>query len=105
MSQAAENWNLEYPPESVILRNKHGVEVRTRAFPGECDYLRIVIADAEAEDKVTGKTLTGVCEIVYWDSDEWKEDPKGVMGAVMGAIKRVVENDSFEVEFGYKAFE
>ena len=25
-------------------------------------------------------------EIVYWDSEEWAEDPKGVMGAIMGAL-------------------
>ena len=25
-------------------------------------------------------------EVAYWDSLEWKEDPVGVMGAVMGAV-------------------
>ena len=27
-------------------------------------------------------------ELVYWADAEWKEDPKGVMGAIMGAISR-----------------
>jgi len=42
--------------------------------PSGCDYVRIV-------DGRDGE------ELVYWDSNEWREDPVGVMGAIMGAIK------------------
>ena len=27
-------------------------------------------------------------EAAYWVPDEWREDPEGVMGALMGAITR-----------------
>lgn len=40
--------------------------------PNGVDYVRVV-------------SNTGV-EFVYWDSQEWKEDPQGVMGAILGAI-------------------
>ena len=32
-------------------------------------------------------------EIVYWNSDEWKESPEFVMGAIMGFIKGDNRND------------
>jgi len=40
--------------------------------PDGVDYVRII--DHEGE------------ELLYWDSREWEEDPKGVMGAILGAM-------------------
>lgn len=71
----------EYGDESVIVAvGKY--QVRTPAFPADCDYVRVV--------KVVGKKEY---ECVYWNSDEWqeKEDGAGAMGALMGAIKSVAD--------------
>lgn len=100
------NWNLDYGEESVIFHNAAtGVEVRTPAYPKECDYVRVVLTGAEAHNEVTGETLVGDCELVYWNVDEWREEGEDVMGAIMGVIKQVYEGSTFEVEFGYKAFD
>ena len=58
-----------YVNESVCARGVR--EIRFPAYPDECDYVRI--------------TVQGF-EIAYWVSDEWKEAPIEVMGAIMGAI-------------------
>ena len=44
----------------------------TPAFPDDCSYVRLV--------------MDGEIEIVYWDWKEWEEDPKVVMGAIVGWI-------------------
>lgn len=43
--------------------------------PSGVSYVRFVTA------------RTGV-ELAYWTADEWKEDPKGVMGAILGALQK-----------------
>lgn len=59
-----------YGPECVVkLRN--GKELRTPAYPEECDYVRFV------QDGY---------ELVYWSQTEWQEQPAEVMGAIVGAI-------------------
>jgi len=53
-----------------------GGELRFPAYSEEnvlCDYVRIVDADGH--------------ELVYWNSDEWAEEPGLVMGAIMGAAQ------------------
>lgn len=44
----------------------------TKIHPGGTDYVSVRNADN--------------VEIAYWDAAEWAEDPKGVMGAIMGAL-------------------
>jgi hypothetical protein len=56
--------------DETILTLTNGRSIHTAAYPGAADYVRVV------ED---GK------EIAYWSSDEWREDPAGVMGAIFGA--------------------
>jgi len=63
---------------------EHAVELPTGskvccpAYPQPCTYVRVV-------DPVLG-------EVAYWDSLEWREDPEGVMGAIMGAISSTNED-------------
>ena len=66
--------NRKLGPESVILA-VHGCEVRVPAAPLPCEYVRIV--DVRRR------------EILYWDVMEWREDPVGVMGAILAAIRCV----------------
>lgn len=67
--------DLDYGPEAIIL--KIGTqEVRTPAYPSDCDYVRVV---------ENGE------EVAYWNMDEWRESPAEVMGAIMGAVKEVAD--------------
>lgn len=57
-----------YGPEtSIPLAN--GRVICVPAYPEECSYVRIV---------------QGAHEIGYWDADEFADDPRGALGAVMG---------------------
>jgi hypothetical protein len=100
------NWNQELGDETVITRNDTtGIEVRIpHADNVTCEYVRVVITDAKAENVVTGETLEGECELIYWDEAEWQDLLGDVMPAIMMAIKRVTEGSCFEVEFGHAAF-
>jgi hypothetical protein len=63
---------VDYGPECVI-ELKNGLQVRGPVYPEPCSYIRV--CDAEGT------------EIVYWNSDEMREDPEDVMGALLGAMK------------------
>lgn len=62
-----------FGPETVIQLDVD-LEIRCPASPAECTYVRVL--DKE-----------GV-EVAYWDCAEWEEDPTGVMGAIMGCLKK-----------------
>jgi hypothetical protein len=64
------------PEHTVELET--GNKVCCPAYPQPCTYVRIV-------DPMLG-------ELAYWDSQEWQEDPQGVMGAIMVAISSVNED-------------
>ncbi len=52
-----------------------GIELRGPAFPSECDYVRVV-----------DMAVAGGVELMYWSSDEWKDAPTEVMGAVLALL-------------------
>lgn len=60
--------------EETVVPLKGGVGLHAPAHPVACDYVRFVDA--------AGK------EIAYWNSDEWRENPQEVMGAIVGALKQ-----------------
>lgn len=60
----------EYGDECVTQNVGSVRQIRTPAYPSECDYVRVVVDDLE---------------IAYWVSDEWADDPETVMGAIFGA--------------------
>lgn len=66
-----DNLNAEYGEECVIQLTGTARELRCPAYPGECDYVRVV-ADG--------------LEIAYWVSDDWQKAPTEVMGALIGAL-------------------
>lgn len=74
--------------ESVICKSPDGqFEVRTPAFPGSCDYIRVVF-----HEPALGRKKAKVFECVYWNQDEIQEDEDAcAFGAAMGAIKAVFE--------------
>ena len=60
-----------YGPECIVpLEN--GRQLRTPPFPDPCSYVRVVDAGFE---------------LAYWEMDEFKDDPGGVLGALIGAAK------------------
>jgi len=71
--RANETGSSGYGPE-VVLRVHTGFQLRTPAHPTPCSYLRVC--------DPLGR------EIAYWVSDEWRDDPEGVIGAVIGALAR-----------------
>lgn len=71
LKHAQESVGDVFENESVVpLAN--GRAMHTPAFPDECDYVRIVQEGFE---------------LAYWTSDEWRDDPTCVMGAIMGCAK------------------
>jgi hypothetical protein len=53
----------------LVLAN--GLSIVCPAHPNPCSYVRVC--------KMNGD------DVGYWDSEEWKDDPQGVMGAILGA--------------------
>lgn len=62
-----------YGPE-CSMQVHTGFIVKIPAFPEECSYVRVC--------DPLGR------EISYWISDEWKDAPEEVMGAIFGALNR-----------------
>jgi hypothetical protein len=64
---------FEYGEEHVV-QTTSGVQIRTSAYPTDCDYIRVLCPHGE--------------EIAYWSVDEWTESTAQgmeVMGAIFGA--------------------
>ena len=62
--------DLDYGPEFTIRFGKRAL--RVPSHPDTCSYVRITDEGRE---------------VAYWDSAEWQEDPEGVMGAIVGALR------------------
>ena len=69
-AHAESSRDLIYPHEAVIPL-PDGRAIHCPAHPDPCSYFRIV---HEGE------------EMMYWCSDEWREDPEDVMGALLGIL-------------------
>jgi hypothetical protein len=46
-------------------------DIHAPGHPEECSYVRIVVCGIE---------------VAYWTSDEWRDDPELVMGALIGSL-------------------
>ena len=81
-------WHSSFPPfpegwECEVDGKPHGPEcvtevccgrtLRCPAAPAPCDYVRVCDHDGS--------------ELVYWDKQEWADDPAEVMGAIIGAMR------------------
>lgn len=73
-----ENEPTMYPPECII-NLETGNTLRCPTYPDPCEYVRIV----DPFDN----------EVAYWDQHEWASDPMGVMGAIIGSINSVNEDE------------
>lgn len=62
----------EFDEECVVKPTCSMRDLHTPAFPQPCSYVRV---------------LVGGLEVAYWNADEIGEDPDGVMGAIVGALK------------------
>ena len=56
----------------TVIELRPDIRLICPAYPLECTYVRI------EKDGV---------EIVYWDWQEWHDDPRVVMGSLMGALR------------------
>lgn len=70
---AASCEGLDYGKEAMLVAHT-GFQLRYSAETELCEYVRVC--------DPLGR------EIVYWNSDEWAEDPQLVMGALLGALVR-----------------
>lgn len=61
----------------AIVFSTRGKYLLCPGFPDPCTYIRIARFTADGREWE---------ELQYWDQEEWREDPAGVMGAIMGAI-------------------
>lgn len=66
---AVANLDQVYDNETVVDITGTHRQIRTTAFPEACSYVRVTV---------------GALEIAYWASDEWRDAPQEVMGAIMG---------------------
>lgn len=69
--------------KECVIELANGRTIRTdtyQANPGGSSYVRICEADGS--------------ELGYWISDEWAEDPQGVMGAILGAANIMLPEPS-----------
>jgi hypothetical protein len=64
---------LDYGPECAATITATTQVLRFSAAPQECDYVRITAAEGK--------------ELLYWTSDEWREEPEEVIGALLGACR------------------
>lgn len=65
-----------------ILPLANGNTLRTSSYeanPGGADYVAVCLPDGR--------------EVVRWTSDEWRDDPELVMGAIFGAAASASEDD------------
>lgn len=69
---------------TIVLDDKL---VKCPAFPEPCDYLRITTLEGE--------------EIVYWHYNEWQEEPRVCMGAILAAIGNPID----ELVSGLRGFQ
>lgn len=69
VSHAVNTLNAEYDDESVVSVLGTPRQIRAPAYPADCTYVRITVAGME---------------VVHWTSDEWKEQPEEVVGAILG---------------------
>ena len=60
----------KFGPEFSVRFGRRVIKVPSH--PDGCSYIRI---------------LDQGREVAYWDAEEWAEDPEGVMGAIMGALR------------------
>ena len=67
----------EYGDETIVLL-ADGRQLRFPAYPESCSYIRVMFEGRE---------------ITYWNSEEWKEDPEDVMGAIMGVLRSGMGGD------------
>lgn len=65
--------NLENRFEGECIRPILGTmrDIHAPGHPEECSYVRIVVCGIE---------------VAYWTSDEWRDDPELVMGALIGSL-------------------
>lgn len=58
--------------EQVVFTLSNGITIRSKGEEYELgSYVRFCDPNG--------------AELLYWDSEEWRENPEGVMGAVLGA--------------------
>ncbi len=68
---AKDNLGVFYGPEAIVAL-ENGRQIRTPPFPGLCSYVRVVDAGFE---------------LAFWEMDEFKDNPGGVLGALISAAK------------------
>ena len=62
----ANSWGSE-----CVVVTQNGRELRSPPYPEPCSYVRVV---------------QNGFQLGYWNSDEWREEPEDVIGAVVGAL-------------------
>jgi len=78
-------WHESFPPfpeespEETVIELKNGGSVRCPAHPAPCDYVRVCDEGGE--------------EIVYYDKQEWIDEPVDVMGALLGAMRMLTSDE------------
>jgi len=67
--------------EKAVLRLANGRQLRCPAHPQECSYVRVVDQGHE---------------LAYWNSDEWRNAPEEVIGALLGCAMGGPQDSTLE---------
>jgi len=76
-------------PGEVFINTVDGEKLvfpSSATSPSGVDYVRVINDSGD--------------ELMYWDSNEWMEDPRGVMGAILGAMMRGAKQVEVEITDG-----
>lgn len=69
----------EFTEDECVVRLKDGYELRFPSYPGDCAYVRVTDEDGEEE--------------AYWHYDEFVQDPKDTLGALLGCLNKHMNGD------------
>jgi hypothetical protein len=78
-----EGWTEEVPhPDETVIELASG-SVRCPAHPAPCEYVRVCDENGD--------------EVVYYDKQEWIDEPVDVMGALLGAMRMLSSDDDLRI--------
>ena len=79
-----EGWTEEGPhPDETVIELASG-SVRWSAHPAPCEYIRVCDENGY--------------EVVYYDKQEWDDEPVDVMGALLGSMRMLSSDDDLIVD-------
>lgn len=93
---------LSFEPEVWRINNRYSPVQMQEEMTLSCGSSKVQVVVETADTNFEGTSYVRFVvndhEVLYWNSDEWAEDPQGVMGAIFGALNSVIhENEGISL--------